>query len=563
MSHSRGSAISVCAPRAKLYKGPFGRLFPKLPPWRPKKKTLDKDGKPILRDDQPVFVDVPNDELEEHFITFANAAMTEQLKGDGTPEEPEALANDADATRLDGDFGSASTPAGYTYFGQFVDHDVTFDPSPLGTRTTDPNGLDNFRTPRLDLDCVYGSGPSDQPYFFVGKSGKFHVATIAGTGLRDLPRNAEGRAIIGDMRNDENAIVAQVQLAFLLAHNNLVDRVVALKKAGNTDLGDPFTEARRALTWLYQWVVVNDFLRRVCVDKVIDAALKKEKTPDGRTIWKKGLSEVYDWGETPFMPVEFAVAAYRFGHSMVRNSYQTNFAHNGLTRIPIFNNIKDDQDEVDMRGFGPNRKETALQWDWFLKMRTSGGPFPQMARAIDSSLANSLMFLPENDKSNHVENKLAARNLIRGVLLDLPSGTDVARLLGVNVNFKVKGDENALWHFILREAKAQSGDRLGNVGSIIVCAVFAGLLMGDDMSWVCMAPDWAPDKEPLFASGEDNKDGTNEGGDFDGSWDLSAIIRISGLPVDDVDLRNQTDGIYRDKDIVEAVLPEQSASTAP
>ena len=62
-------------------------------------------------------------------------------------------------------------PAGYTYLGQFVDHDLTFDTtSSLKPLSEDPLQPDpsNLRSPRFDLDCVYGSGPSDQPYMYEG-----------------------------------------------------------------------------------------------------------------------------------------------------------------------------------------------------------------------------------------------------------------------------------------------------------------------------------------------------------------------------------------------------------
>ncbi|MEL6665195.1 MAG: peroxidase family protein [Pseudomonadota bacterium] len=517
MSHSSGTGIKALAPRSKFYKGPFGRLCKNLPPWSPP--------------------GVPSEKLHDHFVAFANANMTERPN-----ELPQDLADDAEA--LDLEFGSKDVPAGYTYFGQFVDHDITFDPTPLGVRVSDPNALDNFRTPRLDLDCVYGTGPSDQPFMYE-KDGQFRIGKIDGTNIPDLPRTPapHSRAIIGDMRNDENSIVAQVQLAFLLAHNRLVRQA---KKEG---LPNPFMAARRTLTWLYQWIVWHDFLDRVTINDVWNTALKKVTHPDDRVEWDAGLSSIYDWKNTPFMPIEFAVAAYRFGHSMVRNSYQTNFAHNKLDRIPLFANTTsaeqdvdaDPQVEPDLRGFQPLRIETAIQWDWFLAMSTSVvGQFPQMARKIDTQLANALLFLGENDADpNSVENKLAARNLIRGVDMELPSGRDVAKCLGVTgKNPLSKGEPEALWFYILKEAQRNKG-RLGRLGSTIVCAVFAGLLKGDPMSWINMDPKWEPETDPLLtAVRNDADDPVDLNQDFESSnsltvdWGLPTIIRLAGLPSD-------------------------------
>ncbi len=55
-------------------------------------------------------------------------------------------------------------PAGYTYLGQFLDHDMTFDPTSELDRINDPAALENFRNPRFDLDSLYGSGPADEPF---------------------------------------------------------------------------------------------------------------------------------------------------------------------------------------------------------------------------------------------------------------------------------------------------------------------------------------------------------------------------------------------------------------
>jgi hypothetical protein len=108
----------------------------------------------------------------------------------------------------------SAIPALYTYFGQFIDHDLTFDPVSVLTQAADPDGLVDFRTPALDLDNLYGRGPNDQPYMY-DPDGK-HLALgdpLSGEGVpdaKDLPR-FRGRALIGDPRNDENTIVSQLQ----------------------------------------------------------------------------------------------------------------------------------------------------------------------------------------------------------------------------------------------------------------------------------------------------------------------------------------------------------------
>ena len=122
------------------------------------------------------------------------------------------------------------------------------DPTPLSGAEIDPNRIKNFRTRRLDLDCIYGAGPGDQPYLYehdgVRMTGRLIVGQVDNTGFKDLQRNAEGRAIIGDMRNDENAIVAQIQLAFIVAHNRLVNEAEA---QGVKSGAERFERARRSL----------------------------------------------------------------------------------------------------------------------------------------------------------------------------------------------------------------------------------------------------------------------------------------------------------------------------
>ncbi|MEO1550942.1 MAG: peroxidase family protein, partial [Pseudomonadota bacterium] len=363
MSHGSGTKIKLAAPRSKLYQGPFGRICPELDPWSP-----------------PNVSDV---DLDDHFRDFANEHMVER-PGE-TPEDllPEALT-------LEGEF-SSNIPAAYTYFGQFVDHDITFDPAPLGVRQTDPNALDNFRTPRLDLDNVYGRGPADQPYLYQKgeNSAKMAIGQMEGGSFPDLPRYTmpgatKSTAIIGDMRNDENAIVTQLQLAFLLAHNRLVD---ISQEQNGLDFSKPaerafaFSQARQTLTWLYQHIVWNDFVVRIANNDVHKTALTKTTTGDGRTRWDLGLADVYKWKHQPFMPVEFSGAAYRFGHSMVRNAYQTNIKKGFQEFVPIFDSTdRDADDPKDLRGFRPLTEDTVVQWDWFLQMTSSAGPFPQMAR---------------------------------------------------------------------------------------------------------------------------------------------------------------------------------------
>ena len=193
-------------------------------------------------------------------------------------------------------------PAGYTFFSQFVDHDITLDTtSKLDSDwVQDVKKLPNLRSPSLDLDCVYGFGPEASPHLYDGDSGK--LLTGNDTNPNDLARAKDGTALIGDPRNDENIFVSQLQLVFLRFHNKLIDA------------GLEFEEAQRQARYHYQYIVLHDFLRNICDPEVYHFALEnlyRHNYP---------LKFFPDEHGKIHMPVEFSVAAYRFGHSMVRNA---------------------------------------------------------------------------------------------------------------------------------------------------------------------------------------------------------------------------------------------------
>ena len=205
--------------------------------------------------------------------------------------------------------------AGMTFLGQFIDHDITFDPTSSLERQVDPEQIANFRTPTLALDNVYGSGPMGSPHLYdqssAGRGIKFLVEEIPGSGSPprfDVPRNSQDTALIGDPRNDENLIVSQLHLAFLRFHNAAVDHVETELGMSGSPPDEVFNEAQRIVRWHYQWILIHEFLRLTCGEPVVDDVLN-----NGRKFYK--------WRHEPFVPVEFSVGTYRFGHSQVRPSY--------------------------------------------------------------------------------------------------------------------------------------------------------------------------------------------------------------------------------------------------
>ena len=161
--------------------------------------------------------------------------------------EPELSANNAN---------NPNHTAGTTFVGQFLDHDITQDAgSTLGQRTSLARST-NLRSARFDLDSVYGGDPTDSPQLYQ-RADNILFRVESGGLFEDLPRDSSGQAIIADGRNDENLMIAGLQVAFLKFHNAVVERVRA-----TTDLDDDqaFVEARRIVTWHYQWLILHQFL---------------------------------------------------------------------------------------------------------------------------------------------------------------------------------------------------------------------------------------------------------------------------------------------------------------
>ncbi|MBS1725690.1 MAG: heme peroxidase [Armatimonadetes bacterium] len=414
-------------------------------------------------------------------------------------------------------------PAGYTYFGQFVDHDLTFDPASSLQKMNDPDALVDFRTPRFDLDNIYGRGPDDQPYLYTGK--KFILGTPLTGAMRnpfahDLPRSnpptGRKRAIIGDPRNDENVIVSQLESTFHRFHNRLVDDCPTLS----------FAEVQTLVRWHYQYIVLNDFLPRLVNPEVIDRILPNRQNSDDRVESLAPRLAFYHYRNDPYIPIEFSAAAYRLGHSMVRPGYRLN--EDDATLLPIFNRM---DPNGGLNSFDAFKSSWAIDWHRFLEMdhrHQTETDRVQYAYKIDTSMVDPLKDLPGSVVGDDVMDgapvlNLAFRNLLRGQQMGLPSGESVALAMGlvpmqsedvligkalehpdevdqpamitdISANFEGK---TPLWVYILAEAakslRVHGQARLGPVGAQIVAEVFIGLLHGDPTSFLSVDPRWQPE----------------------------------------------------------------------
>ncbi|MFJ2485050.1 heme peroxidase family protein [Pseudomonas sp. NPDC087639] len=430
-----------------------------------------------------------------------------------SPATIQALIDLGSSMTVDGDpvDVDSTIPAPYTYLGQFIDHDITktktiapgetpeqeisrpdFEPMPLNqARQT----LRNERTSGFDLDCLYGLHPL-QPDLEIPFSGdKFVIGSVTpfdgglegSKGLdNDLPRvNSPGterhrKARIGDPRNDENVIVAQLHLAFLKFHNAVVDR------------GFAFDDARRLVTHHYQWVVVHDFLPRVCDRNVLNDVLNKG-------------NRLYLPKSEKFIPFEFSVAGYRFGHSLVRKSYDfnENFLKQGFLQAEGTLDLMFRFSEVS----GDLGGQDTLPSNWIIEWNRMLG---DKALQIDSTLTSFLAALTNQTGQLNIMTFLARRNLLKGYLFKLPTGQALAELVLPQSEWLSPADIEAacrprtmpgevdqlqalraggfesrtpLWFYILAEAKLKGeGNRLGPLGSLIVCETMIGLLRANPNS---------------------------------------------------------------------------------
>lgn len=432
----------------------------------------------------------------------------------------------------DGNISDSNIPAIYTYFGQFIDHDITFELASDSLRQINAPDLAplppdfirekimNTRTGTLELDSLYGplppitgqlvQPPRDGDLMVLGKVSERPPRPEGKDDFNDLPREArqedrpkhDRAAIIGDPRNDENLIVGQLHLAFLRAHNAIVMR------------GHDFATARRMLQQHYQWIVIHDFLKRIADPAIVKAVLAGNK----------------DYNPSPeefFMPLEYSVAAYRFGHSMVRQEYDHNLNFNAasgtaatLQQLFMFTAFSGQ-----LADFETVPENWIIEWERFIE----GGR--NLARPIDTLLVEPLfelrneLGLPLGDEA-----RLAVRNLRRGYLLRIPTGQAVAGKLGYTpltraqiiaaagnpqqaevLDTSVLSERTPLWYYILAEAAHYKQQHLGPVGSHIVAEVLIGLIRRSENS-ILDEENWKPTLGPV-----------------QGQFTLPDLLRLAGV----------------------------------
>lgn len=402
-----------------------------------------------------MFPELPSFQADEQFLHALGRAGGVCDCGD-IDDSPESLGDNA---------------AGWPIFGQFVAHDITADRSILRHHTNTAD-LHNSRSPQLNLESLYGDGPTGHPFLYQRDDPAKFLLGLDGA---DLQRNAEGIAVIGDPRNDSHMLMSQLHLAMLKAHNAFVDEVRNTGTANDR----VFDEAAQQLRWHYQWIILNEFLPSLVGQAFVDQVLKEGPQ------WFRPT-------HSGFIPVEFADAAYRYGHSQIRHRYQLNLK---TDPVPLF---------PDLLGFRAIPRERTI--DWALFFDTPGATAAQRSKRIDGKLVRALIGLPvavtgECEIDDY--HSLAVRDLQRGQGVGLPSGEAVARHLGIaplteqQIGIASTGwkDETPLWYYILRESDSSTGGhRLGPVGGRIVTEVLVGLIDADARSFRRNDRAWRPQK---------------------------------------------------------------------
>lgn len=484
----------------------------------------------------------------------------------------------------------STMPPVLTYWGQFLDHELTArtdreseitsvkDPHPPAVSSTVEGRFRNARSPRFDLDSVYGGSPvgsgvtADMVTVISGLRhptlvNKMRVGTAIDPGPipdgldehRDLPRYVQvqasvrdaalrtaqasmtaeefakfsaalpQRALIGDTRNDENLVVAQFHLSFLRFHNKAIDFLAS----HNTGWIADFTSAQALTRLHYQWLIVEGYLKGVCDPAVVDRVVK-----DRASHFFKFRAEFDARRQNSrlgnALPLEFSVAGYRFGHSMVRAfyDYNKNFGRPGgiLPNATLELLFQFTGGGARLVANKKLPKNWIMDWTRFVGVAphdaTDGQP-ARVARKIDTALAPPLktMVKEGNDETDvqltELFKNLARRNLRRGYNLRLPTGQALHKHLkqngavqsdpiaDVSTIFTSKPtlrdflknsqsklfERTPLWFYILAEAEKGGGNRLGEVGSFLVASTFVGVLLADPDS--ALSRGFDPGQSPL------------------------------------------------------------------
>jgi hypothetical protein len=507
-----GHSLPAGAPPSSML---FGRIFPQLPPFA---EVTDTVQAALLEAGSQGGIMDAGDDL---------AAGPKELILD-----PAVNGNPTAANPYGTNPDNPTMTAGSTFVGQFTDHDITFDQTSLLGVTTNPLTSPNTRTPALDLDSVFGGGPTISPDLYVtNPDGTAGPQLLIGSGgvHEDVPRTPNGdgtyTAIVSDPRNDENLVIGGLHCAHILFYNQVLAdlgsmnlsrfpaaRAVEAPRRSSGRKADgavsylQYLIAREVTLWHYQWLLVNEHLPQIAGQQVVNDVLA-----GGNKFYRPPPGDA-------FMPIEFGAASYRFGHSMVRPSYRANFTSGtGDSASPaadpffalVFDATEPDfngpvsYDRDDLLGGYPAPRRY-VGWQTFFDL---GDGQVKNNKKIDTTISSVLFTLPVPAIAPHTQTAptvLPQRNLLRQLTWSLPSGQAIAQAMGVppltpadlsdiGSVYAPFAASTPLWYYILAEAKiATDGLTLGPVAARIVTETLIGLLRADPTSYLSVYPRFTP-----------------------------------------------------------------------
>lgn len=397
----------------------------------------------------------------------------------------------------------AAAPAGYTYLGQLVAHDLSMDVTSVLGNTQDPNTVPNFVTPFLDLDTIYGvngaTAPMDGPFF-----------RLEG---RDFSRQGNGQPQVADGRNDNHRILSQLTVAFMKLHNKFAQ--IQLDEHG--DDGRAFDAAKRETIQTYQSVVLTDMLPKYIDNGVYDIALNS----------RNHVLYTGDIKNRAAIPAEFAACAFRVAHSRSRATYRVNGRLSGTFGRPVAALFSvEGFRQIELIGGSPLPSDMEVQWSRFFFDFPIPG-FTNSARINDMRYAAPLLHAPfgkaaiqcnENDAKctgecgehrcvivdgETIEGRatlsLALIDLTRGQTMGMPGGIALARHVrestgtplqvlsvdqmksdGFGLPENYNRDDVPLLLYLAHESVIEhQGTVLGFLGSLIVGETIIGLVDRD------------------------------------------------------------------------------------
>ncbi len=370
-----------------------------------------------------------------------------------TRPTPNSLSKDMAESPADQAY-SPDIVLGLVFLGQFVDHDITLMNVTGQGPVPDPSLPLDMRNPALDLDSVYGKGPHDQPEFYTPDGLFFQL----GANGRDLLRDANGKAIIGDERNDDNGMLAMIQVAFQRYHNKLMTEAldgVDPNRLGQRRKDMLFDRVHRQVVAVYQGIVANEL-----APALSGHALPENVAPNGS------------------LPIEFSSAVYRLGHSLVPNTVVVD--HQGNTKSPVDPSLRGPNGGIpfDLL-FGPNAQHAAKFDDKIADvMRVLLIPFSPTDPSQGDLIGGDSPNIGPGEVINGVMHlDLVETNIMRGRELKLPSGEEYLAMLDGRPYDPAKDGNTDLFVYILHEA-APLG-HLGRVGADVFDKGLGGILAAD------------------------------------------------------------------------------------